>query len=121
MDPSYLFGTAQFFIDKLASLAAEELSLALGVKQDLHEIEAKLSFIKAVLLDAEQKQNQNNSLREWLKQIKHILSTAEDVIDDFQCEALRKQVVNTSGSARRKELEVWERLHLQKLCLMIRV
>ncbi|CAL5207707.1 unnamed protein product [Lathyrus oleraceus] len=102
MDPSSLFGIAQFFIDKLASLAAEELSLALGVKQDLLEIQNKVSFIKAVLLDAEQKQKQNNELGEWLKQIKRILSTAEDVIDDFECEALRKQVVNTSGSVRRK-------------------
>ncbi|AES91808.1 NB-ARC domain disease resistance protein [Medicago truncatula] len=85
MAESLLFGVAESFISKLASVAVNEASLAL-----------------AVLLDAEQKQWQNNELREWLKQINRVFYDAEDVIDDFECEALRKHVINTSGSIRRK-------------------
>ncbi|MCI11009.1 disease resistance protein, partial [Trifolium medium] len=70
------------------------------VSKELLDIKNTVSFIKAVLLDAEQKQHQNNELREWLKQIKRIFSDAEDVIDDFECEGLRKQVA--SGSKRKK-------------------
>ncbi|CAJ2673551.1 unnamed protein product [Trifolium pratense] len=102
MAESLLFSVAETFIGKLTSRVLDEASLALGVYDDLRRIKDTSSLIKAVLLDAEQKQWQNNELREWLRQIKHVFSDAEDVIDDFECEALRMQVVNTSGSIRRK-------------------
>ncbi|KEH42967.1 putative disease resistance protein RGA3 [Medicago truncatula] len=102
MAESLLFGLAESFIVKLASSAVKQASLALGVYQDLQEIRDTISFIKAVLLDAEKKQHQNQELREWMRQIKRIFSKAEDIIDDFECEALQKQVVNTSGSRRKK-------------------
>ena len=102
MAESLLFGVAESFIGKLASAAVKEASLALGVNDDLQEIKNTVSLVKAVLLDAEQKQWQNHELREWLKQIKRVFYDAEDLIDDFQCEALRKQIINTSGSIGKK-------------------
>jgi len=102
MAESFLFSLVESFITKVASRAVEEASLALGVYDDLREIKNTVSLIKAVFLDAELKQTQNHELREWLQQIKRIFYDAEDVIDDFECEALRKDVVNTSGSIRRK-------------------
>ncbi|CAJ1967547.1 unnamed protein product [Sphenostylis stenocarpa] len=65
-------------------------------------MKATMSLIKAFLLDAEQKKPHNNALSEWLRQIKQVFSDAEDIVDDFECEALRKHVVNTHGSLRRK-------------------
>ncbi|PNX78711.1 disease resistance protein rga3-like [Trifolium pratense] len=100
MAESLLFALAESFITKLASQAVKEASLALGVSEELLDIKNTVSFMKAVLLDAELKQHQNNELREWLKQIKRIFSDAEDVIDDFECEGLRKQVA--SGSTRKQ-------------------
>ena len=105
MAESLLFGVAESFIVKLASVAVKEASLALGVYHDLREIKNTVSLIKAVLLDAEQKQWQNNELREWLKQIKRVFYDAENVIDDFECEALRKHVINTSGGSIRKKVK----------------
>ncbi|WJX11201.1 hypothetical protein P8452_01839 [Trifolium repens] len=102
MAESLLFGLAESFIGKIASRAIEEAYLALGVYDDLRDIKNTVSLIQAVLLDAEQKQRQNHQLREWLRQIKCVFNDAEDVIDDFECEALRKHVVNTSGSIGRK-------------------
>ncbi|XP_027367519.1 disease resistance protein RGA2-like [Abrus precatorius] len=102
MAESVLFSVAESLIGKLASRAMEEASLAMGVYDDLREMKQTISFIKAVLLDAEQKQHQNNQLREWLTQIKHVLYNAEDIVDDFECEALRKHVVKTQGSLSRK-------------------
>ncbi|AES99125.1 putative P-loop containing nucleoside triphosphate hydrolase, leucine-rich repeat domain, L [Medicago truncatula] len=102
MAESLLFGVAESFIEKLASVAVEKASLTLGVYDNLQEIKNTVSLIKAVLLDAEQTQWQNHELREWLKQIKRVFYDAEDVIDDFECEALRKHIINTSGSIRRK-------------------
>ncbi|PNX72501.1 disease resistance protein rga2-like, partial [Trifolium pratense] len=102
MAESLLFGLAESFIGKIASRAVQEASLALGVYDELQDIKNTASLIKAVLLDAEQKQQQNHQLREWLRQIKRVFNDAEDIIDDFECEALRKHVVNTSGSFTRK-------------------
>jgi hypothetical protein len=102
MAETLLFGLAESFICKIASRVVEEASLAHGVYHDLRDIKNTASLIKAVLLDAEQKQQQNHQLREWLRQIKRVFNDAEDVIDDFECEALRKHVVNTSGSIVRK-------------------
>ncbi|CAJ2673181.1 unnamed protein product [Trifolium pratense] len=102
MAESLLFGLAESFIAKIASRAVQEASLALGVYDDLRDIKNTVSLIKAVLLDAEQKQRQNHQLREWLRQIKRVFNDAEDIIDDFECEVLRKHVVNTSGSFTRK-------------------
>ncbi|KAK2400339.1 putative disease resistance protein RGA3 [Trifolium repens] len=102
MAESLLFSFAETFIGKLASRVLDEASLALGVYDELRQIKDTSSLIKAVLLDAEQKQWENNELREWLRQIKCVFYDAEDVIDDFECEALKLQVVNTSGSTRSK-------------------
>jgi hypothetical protein len=53
-------------------------------------------------LDAEDKKDQNHSLREWLKQIQNICSNAEDMLDDVQRQNSRNQLVQASGSKRRK-------------------
>ncbi|KAK7278895.1 hypothetical protein RJT34_23934 [Clitoria ternatea] len=102
MAESVLFSVAESLLGKLASSALEEASLAYGVYDDLDQMKHTLSLIKAVLLDADQKQRHNNELREWLRQIKHVLNDAENIVDDFECEALRKHVVNTYGGFSRK-------------------
>ncbi|XP_061339400.1 disease resistance protein RGA2-like [Gastrolobium bilobum] len=103
MAESLLFSVAESLIGKLASRAVEEASRVFGAYDDLRELKETVSLIKAVLLDAEQKQRQNNNeLCVWLRQIKRVFSDAEDIIDDFECEALRKHVVNTYGSCTRK-------------------
>ncbi|XVF17338.1 hypothetical protein REPUB_Repub10bG0112100 [Reevesia pubescens] len=53
-----------------------------------------MSSIKAVLLDAEQQKHQNEKLRLYLWKLRYIFYDAEDVFNEFECEALRKQVVN---------------------------
>ncbi|KAK2997370.1 hypothetical protein RJ639_025798, partial [Escallonia herrerae] len=47
-------------LEKLGSLALEELFLASGVESEAKRIEDTLSIIKAVLLDAEEKQEKNH-------------------------------------------------------------
>lgn len=43
-------------IEKLGSLAYQEISLAWGIASDLKKLEDTMSTIQAVLLDAEEKQ-----------------------------------------------------------------
>jgi hypothetical protein len=51
------FSLAEKFIEKLASLACEEFSLAWGIRSDLKKLQFTMSILKAVLLDAEEKQS----------------------------------------------------------------
>jgi hypothetical protein len=102
MSDSFLFDIADSFLGKLASYAHEEASKACVVYEDLQRIKDTLSIVKCVLLDAEDKKDQNHSLREWLKQIQNICSNAEDMLDDVQRQNSRNQLVQASGSKRMK-------------------
>ena len=87
------FELAVRLTERLGSLAYDEICLAWGLKSDLRKLEDTMSTIKGVLLDAEEKQANNKELRSWLRQVKNVFLDAEDVLDEFDCEALRKQVV----------------------------
>ncbi|RYR01377.1 hypothetical protein Ahy_B06g080251 [Arachis hypogaea] len=102
MAESFIFSIAESLATKIASRAYEEASQVVGVYDDLQELKSSLSYVKAVLLDAEQKQEQNHQLREWLKQIKLIFNDAENVLDQVDCETLRNQVIRDYGTPKDK-------------------
>ncbi|XP_022724988.1 putative disease resistance protein RGA4 [Durio zibethinus] len=91
---SFLFDIAERVLQKLELLAVDELHLAFNVKCDLRKLKKTMSSIKAVLLDAERQQQQNEKLRLCMWELRDIFCDAEDVLDEFECEAIRKQVVN---------------------------
>ncbi|CAL2272371.1 unnamed protein product [Prunus armeniaca] len=99
------FPLATKLIEKLGSIASEQICLAWGVKADLKKLQRTMSIIKDVLLDAEQKQEHNQQIRSWLRQLKDVFLDAEDLLDEFECEALRREVVETfhgtTGKVRR--------------------
>ncbi|KAG6639376.1 hypothetical protein CIPAW_10G095800 [Carya illinoinensis] len=74
----------------------------MGLQSDLQKFECTISTIKIMLLDAEDKQESNPKLRDWLWQVKNILYDAEDVIDEIECKALRKQAITAYGSTSSK-------------------
>ncbi|KAK9921887.1 hypothetical protein M0R45_030381 [Rubus argutus] len=98
----FVFDLAIKLTEKLGSRAYDEISSAWGVKSDLRKLEATMSAIKGVLLDAEEKQAHNQEVRSWLLQLKHLFRDTEDVLDEVECEALRRQVVeNFHGTSRK--------------------
>ncbi|KAL5075010.1 hypothetical protein RYX36_013994 [Vicia faba] len=102
MADSFLFDVADSLLGKLASYAHEEASKAWGVFGDLQGIKDTLAIVKYILLDAEDKKDQNHGLEEWLKQIQNIFYDAEDVLDEVECQNSRDQFVQASGSKRLK-------------------
>ncbi|MED6164312.1 hypothetical protein PIB30_088501 [Stylosanthes scabra] len=58
MAESFIFSVAESLTAKFASCAYQEASRVVGVYDDLQDLKASLSYVKAVLLDAEQKQEQ---------------------------------------------------------------
>ncbi|OAY40314.2 hypothetical protein MANES_09G010450v8 [Manihot esculenta] len=75
-----------------ALLLFKNFSLAWGLESELQKIKENLEVIKPVLLDAEQQLSQNPWVEIWLENLKQVLYDAEDVVDDFEYEALRRKV-----------------------------
>lgn len=103
MAESFLFSVADNVVGKIGSVTLQEIGLARGVKTELKRLEATLSTIKSVLLDAEEKQWKDQQLRDWLGKLKHVCYDVEDVLDEFQYQALQRQVVS-HGSLKTKVL-----------------
>ncbi|PON53888.1 NB-ARC domain containing protein [Parasponia andersonii] len=57
-----------------------------------------MSNIEKVVKDAEAKQAGNQRLSTWLRQLKEVFLDAEDVLDELECERLRRQVAETYGN-----------------------
>jgi hypothetical protein len=93
---------AKSLLGKLGSFAGQEFCLAWGLEADIARLEKRVKAINAVLSDAEQKQSKNDKIRLWLNDLTEVLYDAEDVLDEIECETLRRQVVKTRGSPSRK-------------------
>nr|XP_024926164.1 putative disease resistance protein RGA3 isoform X2 [Ziziphus jujuba var. spinosa] len=89
-----LFNTANRIIGRLGSEAVQEVGLLWGVKNELQELEDTISIIKDVLVDAEEQQVHNVQIRNWLKKLEGVVYEADDLIDDFDTEALRRRAMS---------------------------
>ncbi|KAH9679142.1 hypothetical protein WN943_027452 [Citrus x changshan-huyou] len=88
-------------LEKLGSFAYEELLLFSGVKNDLQKLKETLTAVKSVVLDAEEKQIHNYRLSVWLEKLKDACYDAEDVLDEFEVEDLRRQVMKQRSIGRK--------------------
>ncbi|KAF4362798.1 hypothetical protein F8388_022455 [Cannabis sativa] len=89
-------------LDKLGSLAYEEVSLAWGMKDDLNKLKLITLALQEVLPDAETKQEERPTLKTWVVELKDTFHDAVDVLDEFECELLRRKVVKQYASFGRK-------------------
>jgi len=95
---------AATMLDKLASSAYQEISMAWGLKADVGSLQNSMKIISAFLVDAENKQTQSHSILQWLQQLKDAFFDALDILAEIECEALRNQVVKRHGTVTRKVL-----------------
>ncbi|MCH92090.1 disease resistance protein, partial [Trifolium medium] len=102
MAESLVLDIANSLLGKLASYAYEEASRIYGVYEELQGLKETLSIVMDVLLDAEEKNNQQHALHEWLRQIQNICFDTENVLDEFELQDKQKEVVKASGSTRVK-------------------
>ncbi|MBA0619530.1 hypothetical protein Godav_028689, partial [Gossypium davidsonii] len=93
MAEAIAFHIATELIIKLSSLSLSQPGLWWNLTDDLHDLKRTVSTINAVLLDAKEKSETNNLVKVWLEELKEVLYDAEDLIDDFSTEALRKDLM----------------------------
>ncbi|XP_026405622.1 disease resistance protein RGA2-like [Papaver somniferum] len=78
-------------IKKLLPLLEEHISpVAWGVKGDLRKLKLTLETIQATVSDAEKNQANSEADRLWLRRLKDVLYDADDVMDQYSYEYMRR-------------------------------
>ncbi|XVF15660.1 hypothetical protein REPUB_Repub09cG0173600 [Reevesia pubescens] len=107
MAEAIAFDIAGGVISKLSSLALQQIGLWWNFKDDLDDLKSIVSAIKAVILDAEEQSmtSNGNAVKDWLEKLKDALYDADDLLDDFSTEALRKDLLG--GNKLTKEVRTF--------------
>jgi hypothetical protein len=95
-----LFEFAGGIIKSLGSIALQEIGLLWGFKDELQKLKNTVSTIKNVLLDAEEEQAHSYEVRDWLEKLKDALYDADDLLDDYSTQLLRRQVMTRDKMAK---------------------
>ncbi|KAJ7982736.1 Disease resistance protein [Quillaja saponaria] len=101
MAESILFGVAENIIGNLGSLLVHEFGLLAGVTDELRKLTNKISRIKDVILDAEEKQVTNNAVANWLNDLKEVVDDVDDLLDDFSTETMQREVMTRNKMAKK--------------------
>ncbi|XP_026405132.1 putative disease resistance protein RGA3 [Papaver somniferum] len=80
-------------LNKLGYVIAQEIGLAWGVEDDLKKLQSTLQMIAEVTDDAEKKQLSDSSVRLWLERLKDAAYDADDVLDEFSYEVMRRREI----------------------------
>ncbi|EOY12537.1 Leucine-rich repeat containing protein [Theobroma cacao] len=86
------YGTVSNILSKLVWLAGQELGFIFGLNTDLEKLQETLSTINAVLRDAEEKQESNHAVDNWIIRLQDVVFDAEDLLDEFDYAILRRKV-----------------------------
>ncbi|XP_058743431.1 putative disease resistance protein RGA3 [Vicia villosa] len=86
------YGLTESIIKSLASVAYHEIRQIYGVKLEVDRLRETVESIKAVLLDAEEKQEQNHAVQNWIRRLNDVLHPADDLLDEFVIEDMRHKM-----------------------------
>nr|XP_048331431.1 putative disease resistance protein RGA4 [Ziziphus jujuba var. spinosa] len=102
MADTILFDIVGEIILNLGSLAINEIGSLWGVKNDLRKLKNTMSMVKAVVLDAEEKQTRSYEVSVWLEKLQDVVFDADDLVDEFHTEDLQRRVM--PGNKLRKQV-----------------
>ncbi|KAK2639524.1 hypothetical protein Ddye_027319 [Dipteronia dyeriana] len=78
--------------EKLMSAELLNFATQKGDRVKLKKWERTLKMIKAILIDAEDKQLTNEAVKMWLEDLQDLAYDAEDILDEYATEALRRKL-----------------------------
>ena len=71
----------------------QKMGLQRSFKDKITNVEKSLSTIKAVLQDAEAKQNNSEAIKLWPKSVKDVMCDTDDLLDEISAVDLRRKVM----------------------------
>ncbi|CAO2819551.1 unnamed protein product [Amaranthus hypochondriacus] len=93
MAESILFGLAQQILKKLGASVLNDIASAWGFKAELDKLNATITTVKNVLLDAEDRQTDDHAVRGWLERLTFVVYAADDLFDELNTIASRRQLM----------------------------
>ncbi|KAK4383195.1 putative disease resistance protein RGA4 [Sesamum angolense] len=82
----------QVLVEKLITIASEEIGLIFGVKEELASLKDSFTKIQAFLNDASKRQVEEEAAKLWLKDLENIAYEADNLLDEFNYEIVRRKV-----------------------------
>ncbi|XP_031260888.1 putative disease resistance protein RGA3, partial [Pistacia vera] len=76
-----------------------EVKLVVGVDNEVKSLRSNLEAIEAVLVDAEERQVKEKTVRLWLDRLKHASYDIEDVLDEWNYATLKQQIEGPKHAA----------------------
>nr|XP_051180363.1 putative disease resistance protein RGA3 isoform X1 [Lolium perenne]XP_051180364.1 putative disease resistance protein RGA3 isoform X1 [Lolium perenne]XP_051180365.1 putative disease resistance protein RGA3 isoform X1 [Lolium perenne]XP_051180367.1 putative disease resistance protein RGA3 isoform X1 [Lolium perenne] len=83
---------------KLQEMITEEAVQILGVKEELKELQRKMTQIQCVLNDAEERSTQESAVKNWLGELRDAMYYADDIIDMARSEGGKLLAEHPSSS-----------------------
>uniref|UniRef100_A0A0D3H2S3 Uncharacterized protein n=1 Tax=Oryza barthii TaxID=65489 RepID=A0A0D3H2S3_9ORYZ len=90
MAESLLLPVVRGVVGKAAGALVQSVTRMCGVDGDRHKLERQLLAVQCKLSDAEAKSETSPAVKRWMKDLKAVTYEADDVLDDFHYEALRR-------------------------------
>nr|UBY07208.1 NBS-LRR disease resistance protein [Dasypyrum villosum] len=91
MAESLLLPLVRGVAGKAADALVETVTRMCGLDDDRRKLERQLLAVECKLANAEERSETNSYVKSWMKELKSVAYEADDVLDDFQYEALRRQ------------------------------
>ncbi|KAK4756261.1 hypothetical protein SAY87_006388 [Trapa incisa] len=79
--------------EQVISLISREIGGAWGAKAELMKLEKTVSAITALLDEAERKQVEDKTIKDWLKKLSDVAYEADDLLDDYSTEIKRRTLM----------------------------
>ncbi|EAZ43530.1 hypothetical protein OsJ_28147 [Oryza sativa Japonica Group] len=92
MAESLLLPVVRGVAGKAADALVQSVTRMCGIDGDRRKLERQLLAVQCKLADAEAKSETNPAVKRWMKDLKAVAYEADDVLDDFEYEALRREV-----------------------------
>ncbi|XP_019051453.1 PREDICTED: putative disease resistance protein RGA4 [Nelumbo nucifera] len=91
---------AEEMVKKLIFTVSQDSLLAWNVQGVLKKLQGSLTVIQYFLRDAQRQQLHSSEVRSWLKRLKDVAYDADDLLDEFEYEALccNMEIQNTQDS-----------------------
>ncbi|XP_066327324.1 uncharacterized protein [Miscanthus floridulus] len=118
MAESLLLPVVRGVLGKATDALVQKVTRMWGVDDDRRDLELKLLYVQSLLADAEVKAEADNeagrAVKAWMKELRGAAYQADDVLDDFQYEALRREALSLRSTTSKNRLWTAARLQLRQ-------
>ncbi|XP_027351095.1 putative disease resistance protein RGA4 [Abrus precatorius] len=95
-------GVASALLANLTTKAYHKIVWVCGLKREVERLKKSVKLVSAFLSDAENKQFKDQSIALWLKELKHALYDAVDILDEIECQENISKAMKIHGGVSQK-------------------